>query len=625
MPKTQEIKTSLQWRSFKLDPSAIDEEKRTVAISFSSEAPVERPWGIEILDHSPNSVILDRLNDGGAVLFNHDTGKHIGVVESASIGSDRVGRATVRFGRGALAAEKFQDVVDGVLPHISVGYVIHKEERTAGEGNAPDTYVATRWEPHEVSFVPIPADTSVGVGRDSEQEFTTTIIDKRERKMPDEPTNPAPAPAPQPEPVAPVAPTHRAGPSNEDVLRRERERVADIQQLGETYKQRELANKFIAEGKSLDEFRGALLKAIGTPVPTNAADIGMSEKETRSYNLMKALRYLAAPQDRSLREAAAFEIECSEEARRVRPSVRENGLTVPAEVLRRDLTVGTATAGGNLVATDLLSGSFIEMLRNASLMMQLGTPLRDLNGDVAVPSQTGSATAYWVAESGAGTESQPAFGQVTLTPKTVTTYTDLSRKLIKQSSLDVQALVQRDLAQVLGLGIDLAAINGSGSSNQPTGIMNTTGIGSVAGGTNGAVPTWGNIVDLETQVAQDNADVGRLAYVTNAKVRGKMKQTEKASSTAAFIWEAGEMNGYKAWSTNQVPSNLTKGTGSNLSAILFGNWADLLIGMWGGLDLLVDPYTNSTSGTVRLTAFQDVDIAVRNAVSFAAMVDAITA
>jgi len=231
-----------------------------------------------------------------------------------------------------------------------------------------------------------------------------------------------------------------------------------------------------------------------------------------------------------------------------------------------------------------------------------------------------------VAESGAPTESQQAFDQVTMSPKTVGAYTDISRKLLLQSSLDVEALVQQDLATVLGLAIQQAAINGTGASNQPSGLL-TLITPSVAGGTDGLAPTWAHMVELETDVSVANADVGTLSYLTNAKVRGKLKGTPKVSGQNGFIWEGGDtpVNGYRAAVTNGVPSNLTKGTGTNLSAVIFGNFADLLIGMWGTLDLMVDPYSNSTSGTVRVVALQDVDVAVRHAESFATMVDAITA
>jgi HK97 family phage major capsid protein len=346
-------------------------------------------------------------------------------------------------------------------------------------------------------------------------------------------------------------------------------------------------------------------------------------------------------------EAAAFELECSAEAQKIngRDGGQVRGVTVPAEILRapvigaagrsayagmglaqekRDLLVGTTTMGGFTVATDLLGASFIEVLRNRLSVMAAGaTMLTGLVGNVAIPRQTSAASAFWVAENGVPTESQQAFDQVTMSPKTVGAFTDVSRRLLLQSSIDVEAFVRMDLAKVIALAIDLGALNGSGASNQPRGVLQTAGIGSVAIGTNGGPLTWDAVVDLETAVGTANADVPTSSYITNAVLRGRMKKTAEMGNTAALpIWRGNEVNGYQAIASNQVPSNLTKGTGTNLSALLFGNFADLLIGMWGGLDLLVDPYTGGSAGTVRTIALQDVDVAVRRAASFAACVDA---
>lgn len=354
------------------------------------------------------------------------------------------------------------------------------------------------------------------------------------------------------------------------------------------------------------------------------AKIGMGERDIRQYSLVRAIRAAASGNWRG----AELELEASRAtAERLRKEPR--GFFVPLDVMeRRDMTVGTPTAGGNLVATDLLAQSFIELLRNRLVVQRAGARvLGGLVGDVAIAKQTGGATGYWVAESGSPTESNLTVGQVTMTPHTVGAFTDMSRKLLKQSSLDVEALVRDDLASVLALAIDRAALHGSGTSNEPTGIANTSGIGSVVGGTNGANPTWANIVALETAVATANADMGALAYVTNANVRGYLKTAEKSASTGQFIWESGNtpLNGYPALVSSQVRNDLDKGTSVGIcSAIFFGNWRDLLIGMWGGLDILVDPYTGGTSGTVRVVAFQDVDIAVRHAESFSAMLDALT-
>ena len=354
-------------------------------------------------------------------------------------------------------------------------------------------------------------------------------------------------------------------------------------------------------------------------------DTGMTTDEINRYSVLRAINAAATQNWRG----AELELEASQRAAAMLGK-QPQGFFVPHDVLRRDLTKGTAADGGYTVATELLSQSFVDLLRNRMTVRAAGaTVLGGLQGDIAIPKQTGGATAYWVAESGASTESQQTFGQVSLTPKTVGAYTDISRKLLKQSSLDVEAFVRGDLTTTLALAIDLAALHGSGASNQPTGLAATGGIGSVAGGTNGAAPSWANLIALETAVATANADTGRLAYMTNAKVRGKLKGTIRGTSADAMIWEtnAGNtpVNGYPVHVTNQVSAALTKGSAAGVcSAIFFGNWSDLLIGMWGGLDILVDPYTGGTSGTVRVIALQDVDIAVRQPASFAAMLDALT-
>ncbi len=362
------------------------------------------------------------------------------------------------------------------------------------------------------------------------------------------------------------------------------------------------------------------------PGPAADPNIGMSQQDIRQYSLIKAINAMTTGDWRNAR----LEMEASEAVAK-RTGLSPQGLFVPYDWMageQRDLTKGTTTAGGHTVATNLLAQNFIDLLRNRMVLQQAGiTVLSGLVGDIAIPRQTGGATAYWVAESGAPTESQQAFDQVPMNPKTVGAFTDASRKLLKQSSLDIEAFMRMDLATILGLEIDRVGLHGSGSSNQPTGVAATSGIGSVAGGTNGLAPTRTHLVGLETEVAQDNADVGNLAYITNTKVRGKLKLTEVSSGTGIWTWQDGPtpLNGYRSLVSNQVSSTLTKGSSSGVcSAIFFGNWRDLLMGMWGGLDLMVDPYTASTTGTVRVIVLQDVDIAVRHPESFSAMLDALT-
>jgi len=561
-------------------------EDRTYEFPFSSEFPVARYFGNEILSHEANAADLSRLNDGAPLLFNHNPDRVIGVVEGARIDSKgRRGYARVRFSRNPFAQEILSDVKDGVLRNVSFGYSIDKmEERGSGD------FVATAWAPYEVSIVSVPADKTVGIGR------ALT------------PTEPAASAAPSPDPL----PSMETNATDLAVVRAEaveaeRSRIAEISALCDKHKMGELGRQLVESGRSIDEARAAVLDKMNIPQETvnmSAADLGMTVKEARSFSFLRAINYLSNPTDRSAREAAAFEIEASDAAA-AKLGRQSRGITIPQDVLRRDLNVGTATAGGNLVETMLDAGSFIDLLRNASALDQAGaTVLTGLTGNVAIPRQSGAATAYWVAESGAPTESQQTVDQVSLTPKTVAAYTDYSRRLMIQSSIDVENMVRGDLARVLALKIDLAGLYGTGSNSEPLGLKLTTGIGTENFAA--AAPTFEEVVALESDVATANALLGSPVYLMNAAMRGGLKTTKKDAGSGMFIMEGTEVNGYRGVLSNQVAAG----------DLWFGNFADLIIGYFSGLDIMVDPYSNSTSGTVRVVAMQDVDIAVRHPESF---------
>jgi HK97 family phage major capsid protein len=602
------------FRGVTITKKGIDEESRTVELTFSSELPYERWFGMEILDHSEKSVDLSRLRMGAPLLLDHDPSKQIGVIEDVSIGSDRRGRARVRFGKSQQANEIFQDVVDEIRTSVSVGYqpieMILEEERS----NGPDVYRVNKWLPFEVSIVSIPADTSVGTNR-SADEFKSKFKSEEVKMTTENKVQETPKAAPAVD-VDAIRNQER-----QDVQKQIRELLA----AGEKFGEQALANQCINEGKSLDSFRQLVLekRSNDAPVKAESPEVGLSEKETRSYSMTKLINALANPNDANAQRAAAFEFEVSAAASaKMKKDTR--GAMVPYDVLKRDLNVGTAADGGNLVETSLLSGSFIESLENALALRQCGaTMLTGLNGNIAIPRQNGGASHFWLAENGEPTESSATFDQIGMTPKTVGAFTEISRKLLLQSSISMEAFVQNELALRIALAIDAAGIFGTGSNNQPRGLLSYPGVGSVVGGTNGGAIDWGKVVDLETATGTANALVQNMCYLTNAKVRGAAKQTLKAAGVAGYIWEDGAMNGFPVVTSNQVPGNLTKGTGTNLSALAFGNFADLIIGMWGGLDLQVNPYSLDTKGAVRVTAFQDVDIELRHPESFAVMKDII--
>lgn len=285
-------------------------------------------------------------------------------------------------------------------------------------------------------------------------------------------------------------------------------------------------------------------------------------------------------------------------------------------------------AGSGSVPT-ILDKDYIEILRNKMIVMAAGArEVKDLQGKFAIPRQSGAATGYWVPESGPETGSNQTLDQVLFTPHTYGAFTDISRRFFELSNIDGEEFVMDDLAAIIARGIDLAALNGSGASNQPLGIMqntNVTGTNVVSLGTNGGAPTWAACVELETVVARGNADIDDLAYITNADGRGTLKTTAKIGTTFPFfLWENGEVNGYPAYATQQLPNTLTKGSGTGLSPILYGNWRDMIVAYWSGLDVLVDPYTGSSSGTVRIVGLQDLDVQIRHYQSFSMILDMIS-
>lgn len=368
-----------------------------------------------------------------------------------------------------------------------------------------------------------------------------------------------------------------------------------------------------------------------TSKPVQASAQLLSPDELRRYSLRDALLYLADPA--AHRKSAGLELDISSRARALDLTrEHERGVFVPFEVLARDLVVGTPSAGGHLVGTDVLGSIMIDLLRPSSQVVAAGaTVLPNLQGNVGIPRMTGGATIQWVAESSAPTEGAPTWDQVSLTPKTAAGYVDIGRRLSLQTGGDVSRLVSADLIAGVGTAIDLAAIAGTGASNQPRGILNTSGIGSVAGGANGAAPTYDNLVDLEASVANANTLLERPAFLTNSRVRAKLERTQMFGGTNGVpVWRSGpdgdQLKGRRALSSNNVPSNLVKGSsGAVCSAILFGNWSDLLIGLWGaGVTIFADPFSNSSIGGLRLVVLADVDVAVRYVTSFAAMQDALT-
>ena len=497
----------------------------------------------------------------------------------------------------------FQDVKDKIRRHVSVGYIIHDAKLTE-ERDGQEVWTITSWEPFEISIVAVPADISVGIGRKLEipQEETRNI------------------PLNNPENI-----TEPKDMENQDQTKveankateAERARTRSILEMGEKFNAADLARDAVKEGMDVAAFQRALLEHVNGRVQRpladqmKDADIGLSDKEARSFSFMKVIRALAEPTDTRAQKEAAFEFEASRAAAD-KLGKDSDKFVVPADVLTRALNTATngsaaGNTGGYGIANTLMAESFIDILRNRATIMQLGTVMGGLVGNIDIPKQVAAAQGYWQGEDADATESNLELGQIHLSPKTVAAFSEITRKLMVQSSLDVEALVRADLAKALALTMDKAGYYGTGSDHQPLGIANHTGINAVAFA--GVQPTYAELVAMETQIALDNADVASMAYVGNAAFRGNAKTTLKFPGVngSATIWEPGNtVNGYRTEITNQI----------NTGDVFMGNFADLLVAMWGGLELLVDPYSNSKKGRLRVVVFQDVDFALRRTQSF---------
>ena len=587
--RDMEVFSESQIRAHLTEFTRSKKEDRVIEFPFASEEPVERMYGTEILEVNERSMDLSRLNTGAPLLFQHDADRIVGVVERAYI-KDKRGFARVRLANNALGREMQELISDKIIRNVSFGYKINEME--ADKSTSPVTYRATDFQPFEISLVTVPADfKNVGIGRalinNEGTELTASVVTSK------------------PNGESTVEPSLE----KEAAIRAEASQAAakdaaEMIALGQRTKNIELAQEFISNSRSLEDLRSALLEKMGVeekPIQAKDTEIGLTEKETRSFSFLKALKALAHPNDREAQRAAAFEFEVSRAAQE-KSGKEARGLLIPADVLgysTRDLTVGSASGGGDTVSTDLLSSSFIDLLRKALVLQSAGANvLTGLQGMVAIPRQSGGATTYHVAENSNITESALTVDQVALQPRTIGALTDYSRRLLLQSSIDVENLVRQDLAQQIAIEIENQAINGVGTESKPLGILNVSGINTESG-----VAAFSDFVNAEAALSTDNALSGNLGYLMNSALRGTMKTTEKASSTGQFVYESDNtINGYPAYVSNSMPA----------STAVFANFSDILIGLWSGLDIMVDPYTGSAAGTVRVVAMQDYDVAVRH-------------
>jgi HK97 family phage major capsid protein len=659
-----------------------DEDERdadTFTMSFSSETPVQRWFGDEVLDHSSACVDMSRAADGMSYLVDHDTGDQVGIIENLRIEKKKL-IGDVRFSRSARAQDIKRDVQDKIRKFTSIGYRVMdiELEREEGEGDAKKrTYRVTRWMPMEGSSVAVPADITVGAGRSADSDFPKEFVNSKGERLAFTPFKEVRSAAGDHKPQIPI-----------EVKKMEPKKAAEIMRLctvthltsafaGDHARAAEFAAKLLErDGMTVEIASGEILGEIGKATNANGAVrtaaaehstemLALNEKEQKSYNLCRGIMAVVHNGENKKSRVNCFELEVSEQIEKTwegKRSEERGGLFVPfrlgvdplkaraaAEYLQRAgiatvLSAGTATKGSELVFTEPME--FIQFLYNQMRLKELGANVvSGLTGNVAFPKQTGRAQGSWVGEN-PGTDvadSNATLAQVTGSPRTYQTSTGYTRQLLAQApsaNVDIDSLVRTDLARDAALAIDLAGINGLGSgSNQPLGILGTTGVQPYtvdADSGNGGVLQWSDITKMEELLEEANADqVGEPAWLTTPGIKSLLKRTPElvytppgASTTVNVtgtpIWAKGnEIDGLRARWSNQVPSNLTKGTSvGTCHAFILGVFSTLVNGLWGsGFELVVDPYRLKKQGIIELTTFILTDWINRYPVAFAVAKD----
>nr|WP_316642877.1 phage major capsid protein [uncultured Roseateles sp.] len=659
----------------------VDTTARTMQLAFASETPVDMWYGTEILSMAPGAMRTGVRQLTMPLLYNHNLDDLLGRVEGIAIHPDRIARADVRFGKDERGEWAMQQADDEILVNVSFKYRVYKWI----EDTENDLLIAIDWEAYEISLMTVPGDPTVGAGRGAQLDTENGVqIEVRS----------AAAPAPSPSaPGVTSAPEAHSNPSNsqeqstmnvrfrgqfrnkaggeEDgsgggggttitappadptaLAQRgamdERARVNEIEAICKKYDlSAELRTAMVQRGATVDQARLTAADMVMERARNKpAADFGdshnpdLTAKEKARFSMIRAVN---ASLSGNWKEAG-FELECSNDiAKKLgRGAANERGFFVPTNIqfaMRAPYAVGTpgaGTTGGTLVGTQLLPGSFIEVLRNKARTMQAGaTVISGLVGAVTIPRQTGQTATFWTAEGVDTSEGEATFDSITLNMKTIGTFSQISRNMLMQGTPDIDMLARADMLAAIALGIDLAVLSAPGTGSQPLGISNQAGVGSVIGGVNGAQLTIDHLIDLETQVMDANAPEDSLAYIMNPRSVGWAKKLK--STTGQYLWTTypggqrsgtpGEVNGYPVLRSKQARNNLVKGSsGAVCSELFYGAWSEALIAEWGVLEIL--PSTTHPSvyknGGVLLRALQSLDIGVRHTASFSVMSDALT-
>jgi HK97 family phage major capsid protein len=475
-------------------------------------------------------------------------------------------------------------VLDGIRTQISTAYKITNVERVGMEDGKD--MLRLKWMPVEISVVSIAADDSIGVGRSdpevSDIDEKIEITQKEEkRKM-----------------------------ENVDVIKEtlsaERQRASDITELGKRYGMEKEAHQYMTAGKPVEEFRKLILDKIAekqeaTRVQAeNMINLDMTPKDAKRYDLGKAIMNKLTG-----RFAGTFEDEVSVELGKRSNSIAK-GFYLPWELMSRTANPTTwTTEATDLVKTSLMVNNFIDILRAKLVFDKLGVDrIVGLTGNVDIPRLTqGITPEVPVTENTALVGIQASYDKISLNPHDLGAMSLISKKLINQSGVDISGRIQEDIAKQFAGKLEYYALYGSDSDGQCKGLSEYS-INSYSGS---AAPTFANVVRMETEIELDNADEANMCYLSSPNVKGSLKTTNTATNSGIMIWQNNEVNGYKAFSTSNLATN----------TLLFADWFQMVLAIFGpGIDITLDALSLAEKNIVRIIAYTQYDIGVKQANAF---------
>ena len=360
---------------------------------------------------------------------------------------------------------------------------------------------------------------------------------------------------------------------------------------------------------------------ISSAKPIDTADLA-HRRARREFSITLAIRDHLGRLTRT--DDPGFEREIQQELRSDR-ALRFEGIPAPLEALETRAPVVT-TAGGsaNILPEDYRPDMYIPALRDSLVAGRLGvTQLSGLSGDLEIPKANAVTAAGWAAETGAFAETTPTFQQLTMSPKKAGAWSEWSQQMVLQSDPGIEGLLRADLAQTMARLVDTAVIYGTGASNQPTGVQTAITNTARAADTNGKALTFAEIQALIELLETRNLPAGDRAFLlaprTKFDAMDKSRFATDGDRGAELAYQNGALLGERAVVSNMVNIAETHGTASTTTSLFYGQWSDMILGYWQGLDIAVNPWADTSfkRATILIRAMLFCDLLIRRDESFA--------